>query len=183
MTDIYTKFSESVTFRMRMDKPPEIMNLTWALGLVGETGEVVDLIKKHIGHSHPLDRAKLVKELGDVEWYMEAIRQACKIDRQSNIIGYVINSNNTEIDICREAGYLASATSSVVEYLVSLHSSDYSLEEMLYSVDCRLRAIYIRFAISREEALEANIKKLTERYPNGFNTADSINRKDVGTNT
>lgn len=40
------------------------------LGLAGEAGEVAELIKKHIGHGHPLDRLKLCKELGDVLWYV-----------------------------------------------------------------------------------------------------------------
>jgi NTP pyrophosphatase (non-canonical NTP hydrolase) len=45
-----------------------------ALGLTGEAGEVADLVKKHIYHGHKLDVDKLVKELGDVLWY---IAQAC----------------------------------------------------------------------------------------------------------
>lgn len=39
------------------------------LGLAGESGEVADLIKKMVGHGHPLDRDKLIEELGDVLWY------------------------------------------------------------------------------------------------------------------
>lgn len=44
-----------------------------ALGLTGEAGEVADIVKKVVHHRHPLDeatRAKLVKELGDVLWYI-----------------------------------------------------------------------------------------------------------------
>jgi NTP pyrophosphatase (non-canonical NTP hydrolase) len=40
------------------------------LGLTGEAGEVADLIKKHLFHGRALDRAQLVKELGDVLWYV-----------------------------------------------------------------------------------------------------------------
>lgn len=40
------------------------------LGAAGEAGEVADLIKKHLYHGHQLDRNKLVKELGDVLWYI-----------------------------------------------------------------------------------------------------------------
>lgn len=43
------------------------------LGLCGEAGEVVELWKKHIAHSHDLDKPKLTKELGDVLWYISAI--------------------------------------------------------------------------------------------------------------
>ena len=44
-----------------------------ALGLAGEAGEFADLIKKHIGHSQPLDKEKAKKELGDVSWYGAAL--------------------------------------------------------------------------------------------------------------
>lgn len=39
-------------------------------GLCGESGEVADIIKKFAFHGHPLDRAKLLKEMGDVMWYI-----------------------------------------------------------------------------------------------------------------
>lgn len=41
-----------------------------ALGIGGEGGEVIDLIKKHLFHGHPLDREKLQDELGDILWYI-----------------------------------------------------------------------------------------------------------------
>jgi NTP pyrophosphatase (non-canonical NTP hydrolase) len=45
----------------------------WGLGLAGEAGEVVELIKKHCFHGKALDRESLRKELGDVLWYISAI--------------------------------------------------------------------------------------------------------------
>lgn len=41
-----------------------------ALGLAGEVGEVVELIKKEFGHGKPRDTGELAKELGDVLWYL-----------------------------------------------------------------------------------------------------------------
>lgn len=48
----------------------------YALGLAGETGEVVDLLKKHLFHDQPLDMVALKKELGDVLWYLAAIAES-----------------------------------------------------------------------------------------------------------
>lgn len=45
----------------------------YALGVVGEAGEVADHVKKALLQGHPLDVAHVVKELGDVLWYVAAI--------------------------------------------------------------------------------------------------------------
>lgn len=56
----------------------EIMLVWNAIGLAGEAGEVADHIKKGVFHDHGVDKEKLVKELGDVLWYVAAL--ATKID-------------------------------------------------------------------------------------------------------
>ena len=45
----------------------------YSMGLAGEAGEVVDYLKKVVGHDHPLDKDTLSKELGDVLWYVAAL--------------------------------------------------------------------------------------------------------------
>lgn len=44
-----------------------------ALGLSGEAGEVADLIKKWMFQGHDMDKEKLIRELGDVCWYISLI--------------------------------------------------------------------------------------------------------------
>lgn len=44
--------------------------LNGVMGLCGEAGEAIDLMKKHLAQGHPLDRDALIKELGDVAWYL-----------------------------------------------------------------------------------------------------------------
>lgn len=51
-----------------------------ALGLVGEAGEVIDLLKKHLYHGHPLQEEELSKELGDVMWYIADIASNAGLD-------------------------------------------------------------------------------------------------------
>ena len=41
-----------------------------AYGLNGEAGEVIDLLKKHEFQGHPLNYDEVVKELGDIAWYL-----------------------------------------------------------------------------------------------------------------
>ena len=47
-----------------------------ALGLTGEAGETADHVKKHLFQGHELDRDKVVKELGDVLWYLALLARA-----------------------------------------------------------------------------------------------------------
>lgn len=39
------------------------------MGLCGEAGECIDILKKHMHQGHELDKAHLTEELGDVLWY------------------------------------------------------------------------------------------------------------------
>ena len=41
-----------------------------SLGLAGESGEVIDAIKKHLYAGHDLDGDALLMEIGDVLWYL-----------------------------------------------------------------------------------------------------------------
>lgn len=50
------------------------------MGLCGEAGEAIDLVKKHLAQGHELDREKLAKELGDVAWYLAETAHAIGYD-------------------------------------------------------------------------------------------------------
>ena len=40
------------------------------MGLNGEAGECIDILKKYLFQGHGLDRNNLAEELGDVAWYL-----------------------------------------------------------------------------------------------------------------
>lgn len=80
------------------------------MGLTGEAGECIDIVKKHLFQGHDLNENHLIEELGDVLWYLT------------------------------EASY----------------ALGYSLEDVA----------------------EINLQKLDRRYPEGFDSERSINRKD-----
>lgn len=50
------------------------------MGLCGEAGEVIDIVKKHLAQGHELDREKIIKELGDVAWYMAEIATVLDVE-------------------------------------------------------------------------------------------------------
>ena len=48
----------------------ENLILNGAMGLNGEAGEVIDMLKKYMFQGHPLDTEHIAKELGDCLWYL-----------------------------------------------------------------------------------------------------------------
>ena len=56
------------TLNPELDKRDVLIN--GVMGLCGEAGEAIDIVKKHLAQGHPLDREALIKELGDVAWYL-----------------------------------------------------------------------------------------------------------------
>ena len=50
-----------------------------ALGISTESGELLTSIKAHTMYGKPLDRANLVEELGDLQFYMQGLMNACGI--------------------------------------------------------------------------------------------------------
>lgn len=51
------------------------MILNGVMGLNGEAGECIDLVKKALFQGHTLNREKLIDELSDVMWYVAITAQ------------------------------------------------------------------------------------------------------------
>lgn len=49
--------------------------LHMVVGIAGEAGELLDAIKKHVMYEKKLDIENVIEELGDLEFYMEGLRQ------------------------------------------------------------------------------------------------------------
>lgn len=96
------------TLNPALDKKDVLINSV--MGLCGESGEAIDIVKKWLMQGHELDREHLVRELGDVAWY---------------------------------------------------------LAEAATALDIPLEAVF-----------QGNLYKLRQRFPNGFDTGASVNRKE-----
>lgn len=79
------------------------------MGLCGESGEAIDIVKKWMAQGHELDKEHLAEELGDIAWYLAEAATALEL--------------------------------------------------------------------SLEDIMLANLDKLKKRYPNGFNSENSLVRR------
>ena len=57
--------------------------LNGVMGLAGESGECVDMMKKHLFQGHELDKEHMAKELGDVAWYIALSAYAMGYDLET----------------------------------------------------------------------------------------------------
>lgn len=71
-----------------------------AIGIAGESGELLDAIKKAVIYGKTLDRENAIEELGDLEFYMGGLRFALDIDRDE-----VIEHNIAKLEKRYATGY------------------------------------------------------------------------------
>lgn len=57
-----------------------------AVGICGEAGELLDAIKKHAVYGKPIDMGNVIEELGDLEFYMQQLRNAIGVPREFCIL-------------------------------------------------------------------------------------------------
>lgn len=72
------------TINPRLSKVEILSN--GVMGLCGESGEVIDVVKKHLFQDHPLDMDKIIKELGDVAWYIAETAHALDVDLETVLV-------------------------------------------------------------------------------------------------
>ncbi len=59
------------------------------MGLCGESGEAIDIVKKWLAQGHELDKESIVKELGDIAWYLAETAYALDVDLESVLQGNI----------------------------------------------------------------------------------------------
>lgn len=92
MTDLTTQYAAMVTAKKKpgTDIAAQMSGgqadaLHMAVGVAGEAGELLDAIKRFAIYQKPLDRANVIEELGDLEFFMEGLRQRLHITREETL--------------------------------------------------------------------------------------------------
>ena len=73
------------TLNPALDRKEVLINSV--MGLCGESGEAIDIVKKWLAQGHELDKARLAKELGDVAWYLAEAATALDIPLEEILQG------------------------------------------------------------------------------------------------
>jgi NTP pyrophosphatase (non-canonical NTP hydrolase) len=181
----------------KFDEPFDRALSLCALGLTGESGEIADLVKKVFYHHHEFDEAKqaqLIEEGGDWLWYVFYLLRTLGLSFEAvlrhpryEIIVYrpiILNVAQTftylAVELSCKSGELASAifeAKDKKERATHPSSRSYFIGLLVEPV-AYLSILAQKLDSSLEEMCQATIEKLNKRYPNGFNTSDSIARRD-----
>lgn len=110
------------------------------------------------------DSENVLEELGDLQFYLEGLRQAYTISRAETLIpDYVIHENVlTPKDMVGFAGSIFDVVKKHVIY-----NKDFDRQALINQLACfehTLAAISNQFGFTYEQALENNIAKLSVRY-------------------
>ena len=73
------------TLNPALDKKDVLVNSV--MGLCGESGEAIDIVKKWLMQGHELDKDHLIKELGDVAWYLAEAATALDVPLETVLQG------------------------------------------------------------------------------------------------
>ena len=156
--------------------------LNGCLGLIGESGEIVDVIKKWLfqsGEAPTLPKDRLIEECGDLFWYcMETITGVGEKCNEAWLHWKMMPSKNDRI----EADAARIAKEAALPFYMKFCEGDvfntnYALMEqireiMLYTADFLKKWC----DCSPEDCMEKNIEKLRKRYPDGFDPERSMHR-------
>ena len=151
------------------------------LGLIGEWGEVADILKKHIFQGHKMDKDNLIEELGDCCWYGMLLIDEAKLDthvifyenwrvnsssyqNMSDIIGLISNGSKCIGELCSLIDYYRNSVSTLAS-LDCIRSIFWCIESVANLHGYTLFDIFAN-----------NVKKISTRYPDGFSVQNSINR-------
>lgn len=72
----YQKFAERTD---NMNMPMNDLYLNACMGMVGESAETLEHMKKYLFQGHELNRDKLIEEAGDTLWYIAKLARVCGI--------------------------------------------------------------------------------------------------------
>lgn len=189
--------------RTLIDKGIEFNLLHASCGIITESAELVDAIKRYVYYGKDLDIVNVGEEIGDIYWYLAIpIRE---LDLKDINVDYKRSDHNTKLDsvdeitqvmmqdkskinlikfctkLTKRCGIL-SDTIEGISVLKDKESQQFkSHYNTLINVDlpkviAHINLILAIFDLDLEQILDKNIYKLQMRYPDKFTEYRALNR-------
>ena len=155
-----------------------------ALGIAGETGEIVDVVKKQLYHGHDDGALALEEEIGDLLWYLANLASLFDIpfpDSMPPADGW------EQADIADLALELADMSGSIARFvgaadLIDVYRDMGQATRYISNLIPHFLQVMSTLGAVKAMALSAiagrNIQKLRDRYPEGFSQNRSKLRRE-----
>lgn len=156
------------------------------MGLIGEGGELMDVLKKWMfqsGENAPLPRERLLDELGDIMWYLAELATGLEKDllQISRLDHPTFDMTGTSLDHMTKCIvelacniYVFLGVGDPVQDAVSCAPYVDASIQMIIDI---VRRFASRMDAKLLDVLQGNINKLAARYPEGFDPARSMARE------
>lgn len=173
--------------------PSKAHLLHMAVGVSGEISELIEAIDLWANHDCELNLENTTEELGDLEFFIEAMRveagftreetlhemQAIKLKEDLPVEHLKSTAGHTIADLATFGGGILDCVKRFAIYNKELDFD--RLQTILGQIELLLSMIRQATGITREESLQANIAKLSTRYNKMvFTNEDAQARKDKG---
>lgn len=152
------------------------------MGLIGESGEVVDAVKKwkfQSGKNPPIPQEKLIDELGDVLWYCAELATGMHLDMMKAKEQWGFDGLSYHGSLSIEALFLSKLAQNMADACFSPDEFTPSLDYIIASIiDLVGYMLHNYCDCTLERCMEQNIEKLKKRYPDGFDPERSLHREE-----
>ena len=185
---------QKLAMRTSTDDHDRVLN--GCLGLIGEAGEIVDIVKKwkfQSGDNAELPVNKLIDECGDVLWYCAELATGMR-DSLADMYCLASELFDCGRDMTEESDPAVSAAriSIVAAEIFRDYDSPYTedkkwLAQRAANIKSNIVGIMVMIRdfleihckVTLSGAMDYNIAKLRERYPEGFDPERSLHRQET----
>lgn len=153
-------------------------------GMASEIGEIGEEYAKLLdGYSFDYDHTK--SELGDLTWFVAEYCTATNLEfakfvhANEDVIRNVMYDYDKEIFAYMNLSRAVSKLQGLYQKSYQGHKFDESkAEQMVNDIIRAIMEYSVRIEFDFDDVLQTNIDKLVNRYPYGFETKHSVNRKE-----
>ena len=159
--------------------------LHMAVGIAGEAGELCQAI--YTAHKFDeIDVENVMEELGDLEFYLEGLRQGLQLARNQTVSMFddhefcdsnLTTSVHNAVLLNIECSILLDFIKKSAFYVKPVKTE--SVVQSLMKINNHMTVLRECFGMSREATIDHNINKLGERYQgHSYSNEQAINRAD-----
>ena len=170
--------------------------LNGCLGLIGETGEIVDIVKKwkfQSGNNADLPADKLIDECGDVLWYCAELATGMH-DNLADMYCLAcelfdcVREMTEETDPAISAARMSLVAAEIFRDYDSPYTEDVKwLNQRVANIKSNIVGMMVMIRdfleihckVTLSGAMDYNIAKLRARYPDGFDPERSMHREEA----